>query len=81
MRRLQPEQSRALGDSVRRTSHSVADDPRVGENFVVIATNEGFIAEEVNLVVLGITNETKAVGLIPPFRKDIEGDLSTDRKP
>ncbi len=78
--RLQPEQSCALGDSIRRTGHSVTDNPRVGENFVVIATNEGFIAEEMNLVVLGVTNETKAVGLIPPFREDIEGDLSANRK-
>mmetsp|Transcript_2955 Transcript_2955/g.4933 ORF Transcript_2955/g.4933 Transcript_2955/m.4933 type:complete len:208 (-) Transcript_2955:13-636(-) len=76
--RLQTEQGCDLGHSVGGVLHTVADHTRMGINLVVIATSEGFVAEEMNFVELAIVNVIQAVGLVPALRKHVERYLAAN---
>jgi hypothetical protein len=63
----------------------MSNGPRVRVYFVVIATNHGFIAEEVNRVILDtiwkvdvVFDVIEAVCFIPAGREDIKRDLATN---
>lgn len=63
--------------------HSVTCSPWILVDFVVVATLEGFVAEEVNLVVFDSTelslgfNVAEAVCLVPACWEDVERNLTT----
>jgi hypothetical protein len=63
----------------------VANGALVGEDLIVVAAGGGLVAKKVNVLVgdaagfLGLGLEMlEAVGLIPPGREDIKGDLAAN---
>ena len=74
-------------NSILRASDGVANCSLVAIDFVVVAANEGLVAEEVDCFVgdairlLRLVLEMlEAVGLIPAGGEDVEGDLAADRE-
>ena len=53
----------------------VADRARVLVDLVVVAALEELVAEEVDLVKVGLRQIPQAEGLVPALREEIEGDL------
>lgn len=83
--RLEVKQLLEDAHGVIRTFDRVAGGGRVIEDFPVIATLEGLVAEEVDGFVLDaarplglVSDVTKTVGLVPAVGEDVEGDLAAD---
>jgi hypothetical protein len=84
---LQIEEFLDLAHGVFGTLDRVTNGAGVAVDLPVVATLIGLIAKEVNGVVadaaglLGLGLEvTKAVGLVPAGREDVEGNLTADRE-
>mmetsp|Transcript_1729 Transcript_1729/g.6659 ORF Transcript_1729/g.6659 Transcript_1729/m.6659 type:complete len:229 (+) Transcript_1729:110-796(+) len=58
----------------------VADGALAREDLVVVAALVGLVAEEVNLVEVGVADEVEAEGLVPALGEDVERDLAADRE-
>lgn len=73
-----------LFHGVIRTIDGVTNSARVLIDLMVIAADEAFVTEEVNVLVLGAgdvllgLDVLQAVGFIPTGREDVERDLATD---
>jgi transcriptional regulator of aromatic amino acid metabolism len=82
---LQVKQLLQLVDGVLRAVNGVSNGARVFVNLVIVSSDEGLIAEEVDgrvfdtRDVLLRLNVLQAVGLVPAGGEDIERDLTADR--